>query len=305
MIEEVREHIAEMLEADAIRPSQSPFSSNVVLVRKKDGSLRFCIDFRKLNLRTVKDAQAIPRIEDSLNLLVGSKYFTKLDLKAGYWQVELREEDKAKTAFQVGNIGFYECNRMPFGLCNAPATFQRLMERAMGELNLRDCLIYLDDIIIFLDTFEQHLDCLEAVFERLHTYNLKLKASKCEFFKPEVTYLGQVVSEDGIKTDPEKIKVLKDWPISKCLKDVRKFLGFAGYYRRFVKGFASVVRPLNDLLVGYYTKKPTKRNVPFKWEAPQQQAFDTVIEKLSNPPVLAYADYKLPFKIHTDASCSG
>ena len=305
MIEEVREHIAEMLEADAIRPSQSPFSSNVVLVRKKDGSLRFCIDFHKLNLRTVKDAQAIPRIEDSLHLLVGSKYFTKLDLKAGYWQVELREEDKAKTAFQVGNIGFYECNRMPFGLCNAPATFQRLMERAMGELNLRDCLIYLDDIIIFSDTFEQHLDRLEAVFEKLHTYNLKLKASKCEFFKPEVTYLGHVVSEDGIKTDPEKIKVLKDWPIPKCLKDVRKFLGFAGYYRRFVKGFASVVRPLNDLLVGYSTKKPTKRKVPFKWEAPQQQAFDTVIEKLSNPPVLAYADYKLPFKIHTDASCSG
>ena len=238
-------------------------------------------------------------------LLVGSKYFTKLDLKAGYWQVELKEEDKAKTAFQVGNIGFYECNRMPFGLCNAPATFQRLMERAMGELNLRDCLIYLDDIIIFSDTFEQHLDRLEAVFERLHTYNLKLKASKCEFFKPEVTYLGHVVSEDGIKTDAEKIRVLKDWPIPKCLKDVRKFLGFAGYYRRFVKGFASVVRPLNDLLVGYSTKKPAKKKTPFKWEAPQQEAFETVIEKLSNPPVLAYADYRLPFKLHTDASCSG
>ena len=149
MIEEVREHIAEMLQADAIRPSQSPFSSNVVLVRKKDGTLRLCIDFRKLNQRTIKDAYAIPRIEDSLHLLVGSKFITKLDLKAGYWQVELKEEDKMKTEFQVGNIGFYECNRMPFGLCNAPATFQRLMERAMGDINLRDCLIYLDDIIFF------------------------------------------------------------------------------------------------------------------------------------------------------------
>ena len=175
----------------------------------------------------------------------------------------------------------------------------------MGELNLRDCLIYLDDIIIFSDTFEQHLDRLEAVFERLHTYNLKLKASKCEFFKPEVTYLGQVVSEDGIKTDAEKIRVLKDWPIPKCLKDVRKFLGFAGYYRRFVKGFSSVVWLLNDLLVGYSTKKPAKKKTPFKWEAPQQEAFEIVIEKLSNPPVLAYADYRLPFKLHTDASCSG
>ena len=149
LIDEVREHINEMLAAEAIRPSQSPFSSNVVIVQKKDGTIRCCIDFRKLNQRTINDAYAIPRIEDSLHLLAGSKFFTKLDLKAGYWQVELKEEDKAKTAFQVGNIGFYECNRMLFGLCNAPATFQRLMERAMGEPNLKDCLIYLDDIIIF------------------------------------------------------------------------------------------------------------------------------------------------------------
>ena len=177
--------------------------------------------------------------------------------------------------------------------------------KSHGRAKPKGLPVYLDDIIIFSDTFEQHLDRLEAVFERLHTNNLKLKASKCEFFKPEVTYLGHVVSEDGIETDPEKIKVLKYWPIPKCLKDDGKFLGFAGYYRRFVKGFASVVRPLNDLLSGYSTKKPTKRKVSFKWEAPQQQAFDTVIEKLSNPPVLAYADYKLPFKIHTDASCSG
>ena len=305
LFEEVREHISEMLEAEAIRPSQSPYSSNVVVVRKKDGTIRLCIDFRKLNLRTIKDAYPIPRIEDSLHLLVGSKFFTKLDLKAGYWQVELKEEDKHKTAFHVGNLGFYECNRMPFGLCNAPATFQRLMERAMGDLNLRDCLIYLDDIIIFSDTFESHLSRLEAVFQRLHEYNLKLKASKCEFFRTQVTYLGHVVSEDGIKTDPEKLKVLKDWPIPKSVKDVRKFLGFAGYYRRFVKGFARIVRPLNDLLVGNSTKKPSRRRTPFEWGETQQRAFETIIEKLSNPPVLAYADYRKPFKLHTDASSSG
>lgn len=305
LFEEVREHISEMLEAEAIRPSQSPYSSNVVVVRKKDGTIRLCIDFRKLNLRTIKDAYPIPRIEDSLHLLVGSKFFTKLDLKAGYWQVELKEEDKHKTAFHVGNLGFYECNRMPFGLCNAPATFQRLMERAMGDLNLRDCLIYLDDIIIFSDTFESHLSRLEAVFQRLHEYNLKLKASKCEFFRTQVTYLGHVVSEHGIKTDPEKLKVLKDWPIPNSVKDVRKFLGFAGYYRRFVKGFARIVRPLNDLLVGNSTKKPTRRRTPFEWGEAQQRAFETIIEKLSNPPVLAYADYRKPFKLHTDASSSG
>lgn len=305
MIEEVREHIAEMLAAQAIRPSSSPFSSNVVIVRKKDGSLRLCIDFRKLNMRTVKDAYGIPRIEDSLHLLVGSRYFSKLDLKAGYWQVELHEDDKMKTAFQVGNLGFFECNRMPFGLCNAPATFQRLMERAMGDLNLRDCLIYLDDIIIFSDSFDTHLERLDAVFQRLHTYNLKLKASKCEFFKREVTYLGHVVSEEGIKTDPEKIRALKDWPVPKSVKDVRKFLGFTGYYRRFIQGFSAIVRPLNDLLVGNSTKKPSRKRTPFKWETRQQQAFETIIQKLSNPPVLAYADYKKPFKLHTDASTSG
>ena len=154
LIQEVREHLNEMMEIGAIHPSKSPFSSNVVIVRKKDGSIRFCIDYRKLNQRTIKDAQAIPRVDDTLHLLAGSKYFSTLDLKSGYWQLELKEKDKAKTAFQVGTLGFYECNRMPFGLCNAPATFQRLMERCMDELNLRDCLIYLDDIIIFSSTFQ-------------------------------------------------------------------------------------------------------------------------------------------------------
>ena len=152
LIQEVREHLQEMIEIGAIRESSSPYSSNVVIVRKKDGTIRFCIDYRKLNSRTVRDAYAIPRIDDTLHLLAGAKYFSKLDLKCGYWQVELNEDDKAKTAFQAGPLGFYECNRMPFGLCNAPATFQRLMERCMGDINLRDCLVYLDDIIIFSST---------------------------------------------------------------------------------------------------------------------------------------------------------
>ena len=295
LIQEVREHLKEMLDIGAIRESSSPYSSNVVIVRKKDGTIRLCIDYRKLNLSTIKDAHAIPRIDDTLHLLVGAKLFSKLDLKCNYWQVELKKDDKAKTAFQVEPLGFYECNRMPFGLCNAPATFQRLMERCMVDMNLRDCLIYLDDIIIFSSTFDEHLGHLEAVFKRLQEHNLKIKPSKCEFLRNRVVYLGHIVSEEGIHTDPSKIEAMKTWPIPKCTKDVRKFLGFTGYYRRFIRSYAAIARPLNDLLIDHFTKqkpkkKKTIKQTPFKWGEEQQTSFDTIISKLINPPVLAYAD---------------
>ena len=309
LFQEVREHLREMLEAGAIRPSESPYSSNVVIVRKKDGSIRFCVDFRKLNNKTIKDAYALPRVEDTLHLLAGARYFTKLDLRSGYWQVEIDELDKHKTAFQVGTLGFFEFHRMPFGLCNAPATFQRLMERCMGEMNLRDCLIYLDDIIIFSSTFEEHLERLEAVFSRLQLHNLKLKASKCDFLRSRVAYLGHIVSEEGIQTDPEKTAAIENWPVPKSIKDVRSFLGFTGYYRRFIKDYASIARPLNDLLVGHGTSAKAKKSKATKsafiWTDRQQQAFITLKAKLCNPPVLAYADYHLPFKLHTDASTTG
>ena len=171
----------------------------------------------------------------------------------------MKEADKAKTAFQVGSLGFYECNRMPFGLCNAPATFQRLMERFMGDLNLRDCLIYLDDIIIFSSTFEENMEQLQAVFERLQEHNLKLKPSKCELFKERVSYLGHVVSEEGIHTDPTKIEAVKSWHVPRNIKDVRRFLGFTGYYRKFIQGCAAIARPLNDLLVGHVTNPKAKK----------------------------------------------
>ena len=180
----------------------------------------------------------------------------------------------------------------------------------MGELNLRDCLIYLDDIIIFSSTFAEHLERLQAVFSRLEQHNLKLNGSKCEFFKNRVVYLGHVVSEEGIHTDPSKIESVKSWPIPKSVKDLRRFLGFTGYYRRFIKGFAAIARPLNDLLVGHATNPTARRKsalkpTPFKWEEEQHKSFDTIIDKLTSPPVLAHADCKLPFEVHTDASSSG
>ena len=310
LFEEVRMHLKEMLDAGAIRESESPYSSNVVLVRKKDGSLRFCIDFRKLNSRTIRDSYNLPRIDDTIDTLIGAKYFTKLDLRSGYWQVEMNEDDKAKTAFSVGNLGFYECNRMAFGLTNAPATFQRLMERCMGELNLKECLIFLDDILVFSQSFEEHLERLEAVFSRLKQHGLKLKPSKCEFFKTKVTYLGHVVSESGVETDPDKINALATWPEPDNVKALRSFLGFTGYYRRFIKDYAKIVKPLNDLLVGHPTQKPVskkkkKLSAPWEWGVAQQSAFDTLKEKLSSPPILAYADFSKPFLLNTDASSDG
>ena len=299
LFEEVRAHLKEMLDAGAIRESESPYSSNVVLVRKKDGSLRFCIDFRKLNSRTIRDSYNLPRIDDTIDTLIGAKYFTKLDLRSGYWQVEMEETDKAKTAFTVGNLGFYECNRMAFGLTNVPATFQRLMVRCMGAMNLKECLIFLDDILVFSSNFEEHLERLEAVFSRLRQHGLKLKPSKCEFFKNRVQYLGHVVSESGVQTDPEKISALASWPEPDNIKSLRSFLGFTGYYRRFIKDYAKIVKPLNYLLVGHPTHTPVSKkkkvSVLWEWGETQQCAFNTIKEKLSSPPVLAYADFSKPF----------
>ena len=194
-----------MVEIGAIRKSQSPWASAVVLVRKKTGELRFCIDLRKLNARTIKDAQTLPRIEDSLDSLEGAVIFTSLDLKSGYWQVELDEESIPLMAFTVGPLGFYECLHMPFGLTNAPATFQRLMENCLGDLHLNWCIIYLDDIIMYSKTPEKHIKQLTGVFEKPSKAGLKLKPSKCKFFKEKITYLGHIVSKDGIETDLKKI----------------------------------------------------------------------------------------------------
>ena len=178
----MRAHIQEMLDIGAIHKSHSPWASVVVLVCKKDGGLRFCIDLRKLNEQTIKDAYSLPWIDETLDSLQGSQWFSSLDLKSGYWQVEMDEESKPLTAFTVGLLGFYECKRMPFGLTNAPATFQRLMETCLGDLNLHWCIIYLDDIVIFSKDLASHLERLEAVFQKLEEAGLKLKPSKCELF---------------------------------------------------------------------------------------------------------------------------
>ena len=238
--EEVKQHLKEMIEIGAIRISKSPCSSAVVLVRKKTGKLGFCIDLRKLNARTVKDAQTLPRIEDSLDSLSGAVIFTSLDLKSGYWQVELDEDSIPLTVFTVGPLGFYECLRMPFLLTNAPATFQRLMENCLGDLHLDWCIIYLDDIIVYSKMPEEHIKRLTGVFEKLSKAGLKLKLSKCEFFKERISYLGHIISRDGIETDPKKIASVKHWPRPKTVTQARKFLGFTNYYRKFLHQYVQI-----------------------------------------------------------------
>ena len=306
LYDEVKAHLQDMLRLGAIRRSCSPWASAIVLVRKKNGKLRFCIDLRKLNSKTLKDSYALPRIEQTLESLVGSKIYSTLDLTSGYWQVEMAEECKPYTAFTCGPLGFFECETMPFGATNAPATFQRLMEDCLGDLNMNWCIVYLDDVIVYSQTPEEHLERLEAVFKKLTAYGLKLKPSKCTFFKEEITYLGHLITADGVATDPAKVKTVREWPKLKTVSDVRSFLGFVGYYRRFIKGFSSIAKPLYQLTKGLesQTKKTAKKTF-VKWGEKEEEAFNTLKEACTTAPILAYPNYSLPFILHTDSSTDG
>ena len=248
--QEVCKHLKEMLEVGAIQRSNSPWASAVVLARKKDGSLQFCINLCKRNGRTIKDAYSLLHIDDTLDCLNRTCIFTSVDLKSSYWQVEIDEASKQFTAFTVGPLGFYECECMPFSLTNAPATFQRLMEDCLGDLHLNMCIIYLDDVIIFSKTSKEHLVRLWAVFEKFAAAGLKLKLSKCELVKTRIHYLGHVVSENGIECDPRIIEVVLKWPIPTTVTEVRQFLGFCNYYRRFIFQFAHIAQTLNKMASG-------------------------------------------------------
>jgi len=307
MIDEVRKHLEQLLSSGIIEKSKSPFASAVVLVRKKNGSLRLCVDYRLLNRKTIKDAYALPRIEEIFDILHGARYFSTLDMKAGYHQVPIEESHKERTAFTVGPLGFWQYRSMPFGLCNSPATYQRLMEECLGDLNMTICIIYLDDVIIFANTFEEHLERLDRVLTRLKENNLKLSAEKCYFLKKKAKFLGHVVSENGVETDPDKTQKVKDWPTPKNADELRSFVAFAGYYRRFLKNFSKIVKPLNDLLPPTTTKKNklTKQSKEWVWGDEQQKVFDNIKEMLISPPILAYPDFSKAFELHTDASGKG
>ena len=313
MWDEVRDHLDGMLSAGVIEPSSSSFASPIVLVKKKDGSLRFCVDYRRLNSLTYKNAHTVPRPQDIFDRLANAKWFSSLDLKSGYWQLEVDPSSRAYTSFTAGPLGFYQFVKMPFGLCNAGASFQRMMEGCMGAENLSSCLLYLDDIVVFSENFDQHVERLSRVFQKLRECGLKVNPKKCHLFQQKIKYLGHVISPEGISTDEDKISAVKDWPIPNTKEELKRFLGFASFYRRFIHSFAQISEPLQYLLRGEKKKKSGKsKKVPsssstlpaFVWGDEQQQSFDQLISALTSAPILAYADFSKPFILHTDAASS-
>ena len=284
-----------MLKAGVIEPSRSPWASRVVIVKKKDGTPRFCVDYRALNLLTVKDSYPLPYQTDLMDNISNAQYFSSLDLASGYWQIKLDDDAKAKSAFTT-RYGLFQFNVMPFGLTNAPATFQRLMDLVLAGLTWIECMVYLDDIIIFSPTWKEHLKRLKHVFERLRESKLKAKMSKCQFGREKLKYLGHVISAAGIATDPEKITVIEKLTVPTTVTELRAFLGMVGYYRRFIPHYSDVAAPLHKLL---------RKHAKFEWNDECTASFNEFKRLLIQSPILQRPDFKRPFQIVCDASNIG
>lgn len=293
---EIDDQLQWLLKKNIVRPSNSPWSAPIVMAKKKDNSLRMCIDYRKLNEKTIKDSFPLPHISEILDSLSECTQFSTIDLSSGYLQVPLKEDDCKKTAF-VTHRGLYEYTRLPFGVCNGPATFSRLMSSVLEGMIGHRCLVYLDDIIVFSRNFQQHLDHLQSVLGRLSEAGLTVKPTKCHLFQKEVTFLGHVVSESGVHVDETKVDIIKEWPTPQQKAELRTFLGLAGYYRRFVQNYAKIAAPLTKL-----TGKE-----PFRWSTEAQTAFDTLKKHLTEAPILAFPNCRPDaptFVLDTDASDS-
>ena len=288
--------VDKMIEDGIIEPSDSPWSSPIVIVTKKDGTPRFCIDFQKVNDVTVKDAYPLPFINAILDKLRRARYISTLDLKQGYWQVPLTPDSKHVTAFTVPGRGLYQFTVMPFGLHSAPATFQRLMDVVIGVDLEPKVLVYLDDIIVLGESFNEHLALLREVFRRLRAANLQVNPEKCQFCRKSLKYLGHVVTPDGICTDPDKVESVVKYPPPTNLRTLRQFLGLISWYRRYIPSFSKTAAPLTRLL---------RKDQRWKWSDDQEAAFQQLKQALTEAPVLACPDFSQPFVLQTDASDLG
>jgi RNase H-like domain found in reverse transcriptase/Reverse transcriptase (RNA-dependent DNA polymerase)/Integrase zinc binding domain/Chromo (CHRromatin Organisation MOdifier) domain len=285
--------LKENLETGRIRPSKSPMSSPVFFIKKKDGSLRLVQDYRALNAVTIKNKYPLPLISELINKLQGARYFTKLDVRWGFNNVRMKDGDEWKAAFRT-NRGLYEPLVMFFGLTNSPATFQTMMDGIFEDLISEGVVVvYLDDILIFTKTLEEHRKVVRRVMEILQKYSLSLKPEKCEFEKTSVEYLGVVVSHDSVKMDPAKVAGVSEWPTPSNKKEVQSFLGFINFYRRFIEGFSHIARPLFDL---------TKADSVFKWSSEEKSAFDTLRDRITSAPILTLPDNSRPYRVEADSS---
>jgi len=292
--DELERQCDEMLRLAIIRHSSSAFSSPALLIRKRDGTWRFCVDYRALNDATVKDKFPIPVVEELLDELRGAKFFTKLDMRSGYHQVLMHPDDVEKTAFRT-HQGLFEFLVMPFGLTNAPATFQAMMNDILLPYLRRFVLVFFDDILIYSSSWSEHLRHVRTVLRTLQDHQLILKKSKCEFGRPSVAYLGHVISERGVEVDKQKVEAVLSWPLPASARAVRGFLGLAGYYRRFIRDYGAIATPLTALL----------KKEGFFWNPDAEQAFRTLQRALTEAPVLQLPAFDRDFVVECDASGSG
>ena len=296
--QEIQEQIQKLLDNKIIKPSISPYSFPVWIVPKKiDASgkkkFRMVIDYRKLNEKTIEDKYPLPRIDEILDNLGRCTYFSTLDLAQGFHQIEIHPESAEKTAFTVDN-GHYEYTRMPFGLKNAPATFQRVMDTVLRPYLYKFCFVYMDDIVIFSKSLQDHIFHIKQIFTELEKYNLKIQLDKSEFLRKEVAFLGHVITPDGIKPNPDKIRAIQNFPLPKTDKQIKSFLGMLSYYRKFIKNFAKITHPINKYL---------KKGIKLDLNDPEYlDAFEKCKQLLCNSPVLAYPDFSKTFTLTTDAS---
>lgn len=287
--------IDRMLELGVIEESNSPWSSPIVLV-KKPGKVRLCLDSRKVNEVTIKDAYPLPHIEGILGRLPRAEYISSLDLKDAFWQIPLEVNSREKTAFTVPNRPLYQFTVMPFGLCNAPQTMCRLMDKVIPYHLKEQVFVYLDDLLLISDNFDSHVSLLSEVAQHIRKAGLTINISKSKFCLREVRYLGYIVGNGVLKTDPGKVEAITNYPAPKTVRQLRRFLGMTGWYRRFVSNYADVTHPLTDLL---------KKSKSFTWTDDAQKAFDMLKQKLTTAPFLANPDFKKPFIVQCDASQNG